>query len=132
MKKTVVIIFIAVILCSSHYGCALKQNVVDGPKSSLPPGSIVYGTFSDCYVWFTGGQLDYIDVKTVAGYKFIYTSGFTINVEKNGEVYNLQNAYENGLLTKEDIAEIYLIHKNHVIETVNIGEELYKEYEGNN
>ena len=48
----------------------------------------------------------------VAGYSFICGSTFTIFVENGHEEYDLSEAFEKGVLTKNDIAKIYEVYKN--------------------
>ena len=48
----------------------------------------------------------------VAGYSFICGSTFTIWVENGHEEYGLSEAFEKGVLTKNDIAKIYEVYKD--------------------
>lgn len=89
---------------------------------------IDYGTFSGCRVWMIQGQCCVNSIQEVAGYKFIHSSSFAINVEKNGTVYQLQEAYQRGYLSDEDVAELYRLHKEYEFKYHN-GESLYQEYE---
>ena len=70
-----------------------------------------YGNFSGWNVRFGSGQLCVITTRKVSHYLFRYTSSFTIQAEKDGEEYLLEDAYKNGLLTKDDLAEIYRLHR---------------------
>ncbi len=70
-----------------------------------------YGNFSGWNVRFGSGQLCEITTRKVSHYLFRYTSSFTIQAEKDGEEYLLEDAYKNGLLTKDDLAEIYRLHR---------------------
>ena len=94
----------------------------------LSADTFVYGTFSGCRVWLVPGQLCVVTAKEVGGYEFICGYSFTIWVREGADSidlnrgYELSEAYENGLLTEQDIAEIYRIHREHV------GEELYQAY----
>lgn len=108
---------------------AYKEGVRRAARNAqLPADVFVYGTFRDCKVWLVPGQLCVVTVNEVGGYAFIYGSSFTIWVEKGEETldlnrgYDLSEAYEKGLLTGQDIAEIYRIHREHV------GEALYRAY----
>lgn len=95
--------------------------VADG---QIPTDVFVYGTFSGCQVELDPGVLCVVTEETVAGYSFKYSSSFVIYAisDDDGQVYELSEAYEKGLLTEQDLAEIYRIHREHV------GEELYQEY----
>ncbi len=73
-----------------------------------------YGNHSGCEVAYFS---DYIledtlayETHIIAGYVFEYTTGRQIQVYKDGEVYDLTEAYDNGLLTAEDIYKI-AIHR---------------------
>ena len=52
----------------------------------------------DCALW----------TETVADYDFNYSNGNRIRVLYGGEFYTLTQAYENGYLTKENIADIHI------------------------
>ncbi|MBE6530217.1 MAG: hypothetical protein E7680_06445 [Ruminococcaceae bacterium] len=97
-------------------------------RSPIGSETVNYGTFSGCRVWMIQGQCCVNSIQEVAGYKFIHSGSFAINVEKNGTVYQLQEAYQYGYLSDEDIAELYRLHKEYEFEYHN-GEFLYQEYE---
>ena len=62
-----------------------------------------YGTYGDCVVWFAGGISCAFMTKEIAGYKFIYPSGFTIDVYRNGQILSLEEAYQKRWLSKNQI-----------------------------
>ena len=70
-----------------------------------------YGNFSGWDVIFEEGQIPAVTTRRVSHYLFRCTSSFTIRAEKDGEVYLLEDAYQNGLLTEDDIAEICRLHR---------------------
>ena len=74
-----------------------------------------YGEYSDCVpVMFLEpipGVIMDIDIE-VAGSVFHYTDPIEITVWKDGEFYTLQEAYDQNLLTKEQIATIASIHSS--------------------
>ncbi len=72
-----------------------------------------YGTYNNTVpVILEGTGISYatvITTETVAGYTFTYPCSNTMWVWNNGSFYSLQEAYDKGLLTKEDIAEIFAV-----------------------
>ena len=110
-------------------GHTFSFSYFDGPDGYVPDySSTSYGKFSGCSVWVILGQAQVIDVQEVDGKKFIFSSSFNIFVEKYGEICDLKDAFEKGFLTNDDIAEIYEIHKEFVVQYYD-GEDLYKESE---
>ena len=87
-----------------------------------------YGVVAECKVWFEPTMLTAVQVKEIAGYRFVFSSSFVIRVDADGEVYELNEAFEKGLLGKDDVAEIYRIHKANVIDNYN-GASLYDEFD---
>ena len=87
-----------------------------------------YGVVAECKVWFEPTMLTAVQVKEIAGYRFVFSSSFVIRVDADGEVYELNEAFEKGLLGKDDVAEIYRIHKANVIDNYN-GASLYEEFD---
>ena len=75
-----------------------------------------YGTFGGYrIVFFPYGQNlgDSIFQKSIAGYCFEYIVGFRLFAYKNGEVVEVEYAYENGLLSKEQIGKIHQCYERH-------------------
>lgn len=72
-----------------------------------------YGTYGDSVVFFNNGDIaaSVLSEIRVAESVFKHGSGFSLNVYRDGEIYNLEDAYENGILTKEQIAEIAEYHR---------------------
>ncbi len=82
---------------SVHYGVALSY----------------YGKYKDYYVGEIGDKYKYSDEETtvkVAGYKFVLEPYRKIVVFNDDKVYDLKTAYFRGILTKENIKEIYEYH----------------------
>ncbi len=75
-----------------------------------------YGSYNGAAVCLMDGTktlyLTVVKVETVAGSEFIYGNSNTIQVWKDGNFYSLEEAYQKGFLTKEEIAIIADIH-NH-------------------
>ena len=59
--------------------------------------------------WGTAGQA--VTHQTVAGYEFIYGSTLQYTVFANGKEYNLETAYDAGVLTEDEIRMIWEEHK---------------------
>jgi hypothetical protein len=70
-----------------------------------------YGQFNGYSVRFERGMSCVESRIDVAGYTFRYTSSFSIIAEKNGAKCTLEDAFKNGYLAEEDIAEINRIHR---------------------
>ena len=89
----------------------------ESPETSASSGSkhhVVrydYGNFSGWDVIFEEGPMPEVWTIRVSHYLFRCTSSFNIRAEKDGEVYWLEDAYNNGLLTEADLAEIYRLHR---------------------
>ena len=91
-----------------------------------------YGTFGGyCIVSFPYGQNlgDTLFQKSIAGYHFEHIVGFILFAYKNGEVVEVEYAYENGLLSKEQIGKIHQCYERYNQE-VYVREEWIK-YEKN-
>ena len=87
----------------------------------VPPASIdgveldYYGTYNDCVaVKIYGYEMHLTEPweDTVAGVTFMYGSSNEIKVWHNGRLYRLQAAYDNGMLTKDDLRNIAYYHHN--------------------
>lgn len=103
---------------------AYKKNLIEGasfelsadtveklwagakPQRNYPRngGYIYYGTFNDCVVWFGAGQTEAITDFELAGSRFYYHSGCTFTVCRDGKLIQLQEAYEQGFISAEDVA----------------------------
>ncbi len=59
--------------------------------------------------WGTAGQA--VTHQTVAGYEFIYGTTRQYTVFANGKKYNLETAYDAGVLTEDEIRMIWEAHK---------------------
>ena len=80
---------------------------------NVPTGMRYYGTYSGYTVFFKSGSTtdrDNTDL-TVAGQEFKYGSPFTIWAYKDGEFYDLEYAYNNGLLSRGQIRAIAKYHE---------------------
>jgi len=87
----------------------------DPKKENIQYVKRYYGTYNGAVPCFFRGSktyyLTWIVEQTIAGSDFFYSDGNVIEVWKDGKFYYLEEAYEQGILTKEQIAEIAYIHK---------------------
>lgn len=74
-----------------------------------------YGTYNGAAViYYTCAGLGYTQAyvtQNIAGYEFSYPDGNTIEVWKDGNLYSMKRAYEEGILSKNDVAKIADYHK---------------------
>ena len=95
----------------------LKEFLSDYPKATVKDAWIVkyYGTYNGCVVVMMGdnytGYTDALWGMEVAGVAFKFKDGNSIRAWKDGKFYTLQAAYEQGLLTQEDLTNIADIHE---------------------
>ena len=72
-----------------------------------------YGTFGDAVAYMTDLNYDAYHCEEVdediAGYRFSYPDGRTVSVWSGGRFYNVRSAYENGVLSKEDVGKLAYI-----------------------
>lgn len=68
-----------------------------------------YGTYDGAVAVMIYGGGDYPDVITeeiIAGYRFVYPNGNTMEIWKDGAFYTLLQAYRKGILTEDQIGQI--------------------------
>ena len=69
-----------------------------------------YGEYNGAYVMFIDtpylAYLDAITTQVVDGVTFVYGSSHTLDVYNNGSFYSVGEAFENGLLTHNDLVDI--------------------------
>lgn len=70
-----------------------------------------YGEFDNCIVLFTMGFTAEQKEEIIADYKFSESWGFWLGAYCNGTEYNLQEAYNLGYISKEEVG---LVHKRYV------------------
>ncbi|MBR6676990.1 MAG: hypothetical protein IKL24_06645, partial [Clostridia bacterium] len=70
-----------------------------------------YGEYNNCVVFFDMNQLTVETTITIAGYEFFYPSGFNLFAFNNGTLYSLEEAYNNGLISDEDLEAIANNHR---------------------
>ena len=65
-----------------------------------------YGKFNGAYVFINSGGTSYLDVLsslTVDGVQFYFPTANQFKVYKDGEIYDLQEAFDNGFVTHDDL-----------------------------
>ena len=75
-------------------------------------GCIYYGTYRNCVVWFESGQAQAVTRKNIAGHEFVYQVSFALHVYRNGEFMYLEDAYENGFISRSQVKKIWKYHKS--------------------
>lgn len=107
---------------TEEFEAALKKKFPDtfkgnvqwatvGADGKVISGYICYGVFDGCIVYFDLAQLPVESCIIVANCKFAYPSSFGIRVCKGGVLYMLDEAYEKGLISENDIELIAKRHK---------------------
>lgn len=76
---------------------------IDSEYAHTGTGMRCYGVFGDCAVLFEATQLTEITTKIVAGSTFQYSSSFVLYAYHENTLYPLEEAYEIGLISREDI-----------------------------
>jgi len=69
-----------------------------------------YGEYSGCYVFFRSGIADATETKLIAGCYFYHTKLFNLYAYKDGVFYNLDAAYEKGLITQKQVEKVMYVH----------------------
>lgn len=99
---------------TEEFEAALKKKFPDtfkgnvqwatvGTDGKVSGGYICYGVFNGCIVYFGINQLTAESCIIVANCKFAYPTGFGIKVCKDGTLYMLDEAYEKGFVSENDI-----------------------------
>lgn len=69
-----------------------------------------YGEYNGCYVFFRSGIADATETKLIAGCYFYHTKLFNLYAYKDGVFYNLDAAYEKGLITQKQVEKVMYVH----------------------
>ena len=75
-----------------------------------------YGTYNGAVVYISFGHATMVVEKEVAGETFVWPRSFVIYAYKDGEFYDLETAYEKGVLTKKNIKSIAKRHDEYLAE----------------
>lgn len=86
---------------------AVKPLQNDNPN---PFSYRYYGTFGDCVVWFIQGELQSEVRFELAGSEFWNSVTCDFYICREGELITLQEAYENGYISAEDVAIVAARH----------------------
>ena len=72
-----------------------------------------YGSYREAVVFFSDGEISATVIweKNVAGVEFKWPGAASIEVYKDGLIYSLEKAYEDGLLTERNIKSISRRHE---------------------
>ncbi|MBR4108955.1 MAG: hypothetical protein IKK41_01340 [Oscillospiraceae bacterium] len=74
------------------------------PKGLVGGGYLYYGTFDDCVVWVNPTTGQAITDFELAGLRFYYNTTISFFVCRNSELIMLEEAYEQGFISAEDVA----------------------------
>lgn len=80
-------------------------------EGNLSGGSRYYGIYGDCVAVFQPTMLCWVETKQVADSEFTYSSSFVIWIYHDGEFCTIEEAWEQGLLTKEQVALMAEYHE---------------------
>jgi len=72
-----------------------------------------YGDFGHCVVIYSRADIFCMERIEVAGYLFVYGSAANIYVYADGVFCHLKEAYENGMLTQEQISLVHQQYAKH-------------------
>lgn len=93
-----------------------------GEKLQWDGVSGYYGTYGGVVVYIVSGDDGAIGKRVVAGEVFSWPSSFVIYAYKDGDFYDLEMAYEKGVLTKKNIESIAERHDEYLSERTNWGD----------
>ncbi len=95
---------IKTIYASEHEYCGIDTLSVD-----------YYGQYGDVHVAFVWCECGYdtaIHTYDIGGYPFVYSNGNRLIAYKDGQLVNLETAYENGWFTADTIRELHEFYKD--------------------
>lgn len=120
-KKTVILIIVAVLVLIIALGVVRHWSFITNyfeiqrlwDKASLYPkdGRVCYFQYGEVTVIFSPSPMGGLSLGenysvSAAGRAFIYTDPFKLVAYRDGEFYELQDAYKQGILTKEEIRNL--------------------------
>ena len=83
-------------------------------EAYFPTHDRFYGDFGTCVVILSPGVATAQHTIEVAGYAFTYSNSFVLYVYADGAFYKIQEAYDNGIVTQEQIGMVHTYHVNYV------------------
>ena len=96
-------------LSDYNYSLLIEAHWMKYPNAPWVSVRYYYGEFASGAIVAmvdAGGYGEYCWSETVAGYMFDYYDGNRITVLYEGEIYTLEEAYERGYLTNDDLKTI--------------------------
>ena len=66
-----------------------------------------YGTFGNCVIWAEVGDTDEVTEYDLEFYKFYYSHGAVIKVYNGGKIYDLKEAFDQGILDIDNVRKLY-------------------------
>ncbi len=69
-----------------------------------------YGIYNGCVVFYHSSDLTAVESRDIGGYVFSNGNRFTLMAYKDGELLDLEDAYAEGWMTKEEIGKIHQKH----------------------
>ena len=88
----------------TQYGYPLALDDVKAEPGDLLGGTFCYGKFDECIVIFSPTMLAVLSSKMIADEVFSYGSSFVLYGYHDGVFYSLEEAYEKGFITKDEVA----------------------------
>lgn len=82
-------------------------------------GAFIYGRFNGCIVLGKYGDIDDIGEYSVANYDFAFVDT-VLKVYKSGKLYSLSDAYNDELLSDDNIAKIYELHCTRILRSDSV------------
>ena len=66
-----------------------------------------YGTLGNCIIWAEVGDTDAVTEYDLEFYKFYYSHGAVIKVYNGGKIYDLKEAFDQGVLDIDNVCKLY-------------------------
>ena len=83
-------------------------------EGNLSGGTRYYGIYGDCVAVFQPTMLCWVETKQVADSEFSHSSSFVIWIYHDGEFCTIEEAWEQGLLNKKQVALMAEYHEKAV------------------
>lgn len=74
-------------------------------------GARYYGIYGECVAVFEHTMLCWVETKHIADSEFTHSSSFVIWIYHDGEFCTIEEAWEQGLLTKEQVEQMAEYHR---------------------
>ena len=96
------------------WGHEFSWTQLDSEGNLSEGGSRYYGIYGDCIAVFQSTMLCWVETKQVADSEFTHSSSFVIWIYHDGEFCTIEEAWEQALLTKEQVALMAEYHEKAV------------------